>query len=81
MPAINVSDAEFGDFDVSLKEFAPGRILLNTAVTEERECAYIVSEEPLDVSPELLIMAGTRDVLDTDGEHEIFTELKENTKY
>ena len=81
MPAINVSDAEFGGFDISLKEFGPGRILLNTTVTEEREFAYIISEEPLNLTAPILFMVGTQDVLDTDGEYEILTELKENTKY
>ena len=81
MPAINVSDAEFGGFNISLKEFGSGRILLNTTVTEEREFAYIISEEPLNLSQSILFIVGSRDVLDTDGEYEILTDLKEHTKY
>lgn len=70
-------------FTVAYKGFGPGYVSLMVTVPSATTISYTISEMPYDgITPEILNLTGTRNVIYKDGEHQLLDyEIEENKKY
>ena len=70
-------------FSVSYNGFGPGYASLMVTVPSATTISYVITEEPyIGISPQILNLVGTKNVIYKDGEHQLLDyEIVENTKY
>ena len=70
-------------FSVSYNGFGPGYASLMVTVPSPTTISYVITEEPyVGISPQILNLVGTKNVIYKDGEHQLLDyEIVENTKY